>query len=57
MDGFDADAEKEDGNGEADEDCRDGIEELAEPPEVECLGYIFGRDVDEMATCSIVDSG
>jgi hypothetical protein len=57
LDGLDTDAEEEDGDGKADEDCCNGVKELAEPPKVECLGYIFRRDVDEMATCSIVNSG
>jgi hypothetical protein len=38
VDRLDANSEEEDGDGEADEDGGDGVEELAEPPEVECLG-------------------
>ena len=56
MDRLDENAEEEDGDGEADKDCGDGVEELAEPPEVECSGDIFRRDVIQVAACSIVDS-
>ena len=37
VDRLDAYSEEEDSDGEADEDSGDGVEELAEPPEVECF--------------------
>lgn len=54
---FDADAQEEDGDRKADENCGYGVEEFAKPPVVKCFGYILGRDVNKMATCSIVNSG
>jgi hypothetical protein len=45
VDWLDADSEQEDGDGEANEDCCDGVEELAEPPEVECFGDVGRGDV------------
>jgi hypothetical protein len=53
---FDAYAEEEDGDGEADACCCYGVEKLAELPEVECFGYVLRKNIFEVASCSIVDS-
>jgi hypothetical protein len=45
VDRLDADSKQEDGDGEADEYDGDGVEELAEPPEVECFGDVDRGDV------------
>jgi hypothetical protein len=45
VDWLDADSKQEDCDGEADKDSGDGVEELAEPPEVECFGDVGWGDV------------
>jgi hypothetical protein len=54
VDRLDADSKEEDGDGEADENSGGGIEELAEPPEIESFGNASGRDIGHMPAGAVV---
>jgi hypothetical protein len=54
VDRLDADSKEEDGDGEADENSGGGIEELAEPPEIESFGNASGGDIGHMPAGAVV---
>jgi hypothetical protein len=53
---LDTNPEEEDGDRETDEDGRDSIEELTEPPVIKGFGNIFRRDIGRVSASSIFDS-
>jgi hypothetical protein len=57
VEGLNGDAEEEDGDGETDEDRCNGVEELAEPPEVESSGNVFNGNVLEVAPGPVFNAG